>query len=167
MATIEESYDRVTNAIGNPYSFCEIKFRRLFGGEYEARVGRYPEARGATIEEAVEAAVTKAIVTIEAQKAEEAAKAPPVVEVDPTDDLPYATPVELYRAFRAGEKFDLRYHGKVFQVTSMEPRERVVYVAPPGMPVKVFPNGRSAEGSATAAGPHPTIRLVRRPAEAA
>lgn len=163
MATIQEIYDRLTEAVG----ICEIRFWQGPDGGYQARVGLYPEARGATIEEAVEAAATIAIAKIRAEEAEEAAKAPPVVEVDPTDDLPYKTPFELYRAFRAGEKFDLRYHGRIFQVTSMDPRERVVYVSPPGMPVKVFPNGRSAEGPVTAAGPQPSIRLVRRAAEAA
>jgi hypothetical protein len=75
--------------------------------------------------------------------------------VDSVDEaLPYKTPMELWQAFKGGAKFVLRYHGKTFDVTHMEPREKVVYVQPPGMPVKVFPDGRSAEG------PSPAIRLA-------
>lgn len=60
--------------------------------------------------------------------------------------LNYKTPVELFKAFKSGVKFKLHYHGREFEVTHMEPREKVVYVQPPGMPVKVYPDGRSAEG---------------------
>jgi hypothetical protein len=63
-----------------------------------------------------------------------------------TQPLPYATPLELWRAFKDGTKFVLHYHGKTFDVTHMDPREKVVYIKPPGMPVKVYPDGRSAEG---------------------
>lgn len=60
--------------------------------------------------------------------------------------LPYATPQELVTAFKRGRKFVLHYHGKTFDVTSMEARQRVVYVQLPALPVKVWPNGRSGEG---------------------
>jgi hypothetical protein len=60
--------------------------------------------------------------------------------------LPYSTPLELWRAFKGGAKFILHYHDEEFEVTYMDPREKVVYVKPPGLPVKVFANGRSAEG---------------------
>ena len=64
----------------------------------------------------------------------------------PKTELTYKTPMDLWRAFRSGVRFTLHYHGKMFEVTRMEPRESIVYVQPPGMPVKVFPNGSSAEG---------------------
>lgn len=60
--------------------------------------------------------------------------------------LPYATPMELWRAFKSGTKFALHYHGKTSIVTHMEPRAVVAYVQPPGLAVKVLPDGRSAEG---------------------
>jgi hypothetical protein len=68
--------------------------------------------------------------------------------------LPYDTPMELWQAFKNGTKFVLHYHGKTVDVTHMQPREKVVYVQPPGLPVKVFPDGRSAEG------PSPDIWLA-------
>lgn len=61
--------------------------------------------------------------------------------------LPYATPMELWRAFRAGTRFVLHYHGRVYEVERMEAREKVVYVQPPMMAVKVYPDGRGAEGT--------------------
>jgi len=61
--------------------------------------------------------------------------------------LPYSTPMDLWRAFRAGAKFVLRYHGISYDVTRMEPREKVVFVSPPSMSVKVFPNGKGNEGT--------------------
>lgn len=77
--------------------------------------------------------------------------------VDPASNtrvaLPYQTPLELWNAFKAGTQFVLHYHGKVFQVSHMERRERVVYVQPPGMPLKVFPDGSSAEGLVSQATP--------------
>lgn len=75
--------------------------------------------------------------------------------------LPYSTPLELFHAFKRGEKFVLHYHGKTYDVTRMEPREKVVYVSPPGFPVKVFPDGKSAEGDSG------TIWLARHPASPA
>lgn len=60
--------------------------------------------------------------------------------------LPYTTPQEMVAAFNSGIEFILHYHGKTFDVTSMEARHPVVYVWPPGLPVKVRPNGSSAEG---------------------
>lgn len=60
--------------------------------------------------------------------------------------LPYATPMDLWNAFKAGRQFVLHYHGHTYPVTHMDPREHVVYVQPPGMPVKVRPDGSSAEG---------------------
>jgi hypothetical protein len=60
--------------------------------------------------------------------------------------LPYTNPMDLFRAFAAGSKFVLHYHGKEYPVARMDPREKVVYVQPPGLPVKVLPDGRSAEG---------------------
>lgn len=60
--------------------------------------------------------------------------------------LPYETPLELWRAFKRGAKFVLHYHGRSIAVERMEPREKVVYVQPPGLPVKLFADGRSCEG---------------------
>lgn len=70
------------------------------------------------------------------------------------EPLPYATPLELYLAFKRGARFVLHYHGRTLNVERMEPREKVVYVQPPGFPVKVYPDGRSAEG------PSQSIRLA-------
>lgn len=64
-----------------------------------------------------------------------------------TTPLPYASPAELWRAFKNGAKFVLHYHGRTFDVERMEPREKVVYVQPPMMAVKVFADGRGAEGT--------------------
>ena len=64
--------------------------------------------------------------------------------------LPYSSPAELFAAFQSGVKFVLHYHGRTFDVACMEQRKFVVYVQPPGLPVKVFPNGSSAEGPGTA-----------------
>ncbi len=84
----------------------------------------------------------------------EAHAAPPVrsaastVEPAAWQPLPYETPRQLWAAFKAGAKFKLNYHGKVYDVTNMEAREHVVYVQPPGLPVKIKPNGSSGEGTA-------------------
>jgi hypothetical protein len=64
--------------------------------------------------------------------------------------LPFSTPVELWKAFKNGAKFVLHYHGKTYDVTAMEPREKVVYVQPPVMPVKVYPDGRNCESAGDA-----------------
>jgi hypothetical protein len=61
--------------------------------------------------------------------------------------LPFSSPLELWCEFKAGAKFVLHYHGASYEVERMEPREKVVYVQPPRMAVKVFPDGRGAEGT--------------------
>jgi hypothetical protein len=61
--------------------------------------------------------------------------------------LPFKTPAELHAAFKAGQKFVLHYYGKQYYVERMEAREHCVYVQPPGLPVKVRPDGCSAEGN--------------------
>jgi hypothetical protein len=61
--------------------------------------------------------------------------------------LPYSTTLELWKAFKAGVKFVLHYHGKTYDVIRMEPHEKVVFVQPPSLPVKVFPDGRGCEGT--------------------
>jgi len=66
------------------------------------------------------------------------------------EPLPYSTTGELIAAFLRGKKFVLHYHDRTFIVTHMDAREKVVYVRPPALPVKVFPNGRSAEGTSSA-----------------
>lgn len=60
--------------------------------------------------------------------------------------LPYSTPLELWRAFKTGVRFVLHYHGRPMPVERMEPREHIVYVQPPGLPVKIKPDGSSGEG---------------------
>lgn len=69
---------------------------------------------------------------------------------DVREALPYSTPMELWQAFKRGEKFVLHYHGRTFDVTNMSPREKVVYVQPPGMPVKVYPDGSNCESAGDA-----------------
>jgi hypothetical protein len=64
--------------------------------------------------------------------------------------LSYATPLDMWKAFKAGTKFVLHYHGKTFPVAHMQPRELVAYVMPPGMPVKVYPDGRNCESAGDA-----------------
>lgn len=64
--------------------------------------------------------------------------------------LPYATPSALWRAFNAGTQFVLHYHGKAHAVTHMSARENFVYVQPPGMPVKIYPDGRNCESAGDA-----------------
>lgn len=61
--------------------------------------------------------------------------------------LPYTTPMALWKAFRDGAEFVLHYHGETYEVTRMEPREKVVYVQPPRMPVKVYPDGQNCESA--------------------
>ena len=75
--------------------------------------------------------------------------APAEGEVVGWTPLPYETTAALFRAFKGGAKFILHYHGKEYPVTHMEAREHVVYVQPPSMPVKVYADGRSAEGPGT------------------
>ncbi len=82
---------------------------------------------------------------IENQKMEEGVKTKTADQQ--TLALPYESPLELWRAFRGGAKFVLHYHGRAYAVERMDPREKVVYVQPPPMPVKVFPDGSGAEGT--------------------
>lgn len=64
--------------------------------------------------------------------------------------LQYATPRDLWNAFKGGTKFVLHYHSKAYPVERMEDRETVVYVQPPGMPVKLYPDGRNCESAGDA-----------------
>lgn len=64
--------------------------------------------------------------------------------------LPYRTPTDLRNAFKSGTKFVLHYHGKSYEVTHMQAQERVCFVQPPGMPVKVYPDGRNCESAGDA-----------------
>ena len=61
--------------------------------------------------------------------------------------LPYKTPLDIWRAFRSGVKFVLHYHGKTYDVTRMEPNDKIVFVQPPSMAVKVFPDGSGNEST--------------------
>ncbi len=74
-------------------------------------------------------------------------RAAPAGQAAAPEPLPYATPMELWQAFKRGSRFVLHYHGKTYPVERMSPREHVVYVQPPGLPVKIYPNGSNCESA--------------------
>ncbi|GAA6121502.1 hypothetical protein [Acidovorax sp. FG27] len=80
-----------------------------------------------------------------------AAPAPTTEQAAPVwNKLPYETPAELWKAFKAGAKFVLHYHGKTYPVERMQAQRTVCYVEPPKFPVKVYPDGRNCESAGDA-----------------
>jgi len=61
-------------------------------------------------------------------------------------ELDYNTPIEMWIDFKKGVKFILHYHDNIFNVSGIEPRDKIVYVHFQGFPVKIYPTGKSAEG---------------------